>query len=84
MPVYVRMSESSMDDDCFVDEINAMGPTAEFEVMLEKKLSVLGNKMSQAINAPNGTFDGLLEYSLPIELVSSEPVDVEPDYEYVE
>src|SRR5579863_10461037 len=84
MPIYVLISDDAMDDDSFIDEVNYKGPSAELEQIICDKLNCLANQMSKAIGVSDGTFNDLLEYSFPIELVSSDPVDKAHDYVYVE
>lgn len=81
VPIYVKFNDVSKQETFSLD-VNYCGPNPRLEKVLMDRVKEYGVKMARAIDAPDNTFDGILSYSLPIELWSSEPVDMEANYEH--
>ena len=82
--LYVQVSERCRSHDIctFSDEINYHGGDGTFEKVLFEKCRALERQMEETINAFKGSLKDTLVWSLPLELVSSESHNIEPDYIY--
>ena len=84
IPVYVKLTQKAADygDDPFTEDVNSSGPSGELENVLQEKVSAIEKRMANIIGAKEDVFKGILDYSFPIEKVSDNDVDIEPDYVY--
>jgi len=82
LPIYVSMDPKCLDS--FSSNVNCCGPDPKFEKMLAKKVAMLETTMENAIGAHPGSLKDVLEYTFPLELYDSHPIDVQPDYIHME